>query len=255
MKKKTSSQSLYVIFGVVIALLVALIGYFVYLLVSPSTTASDTATPTNTNGVVAENVNADKTKKKKKTNTNATVNENANATTNDNTNVNASTDGLVEPKPEDDTATEDTTEETATEPEADAAEVVAGEGEQVVTLYFPKAGTSCGEVFPVKRAITPEADLYGQILLADMAGPTDEETGYASAIPSGLRLRRVEYTAAGPVVYVNEAWDDADDCDQQTAEAQLIETANAMFDFTAGTAGEVIVGYPADAAEAEETTE
>lgn len=247
MKKKTSSQSLYVIFGVVIALLVALIGYFVYLLVSPSTTASDTATPTNTNEVVVENVNADKTKKKKKTNTNATVNENANTATNDN--ANASTDGLVEPKPEDDTATADTT-----EADTAAEEVVAGEGEQVVTVYFPKAGSSCGEVFPVKRAITPEADLYGQILLADMAGPTDEETGYASAIPSGLRLRRVEYSATGPVVYVNEAWDDADDCDQQTAKAQLIETANAMFDFTAGTVGEVIVGYPEDAVEEEETT-
>lgn len=233
MKKKPSSQSLYVIFGVVIALLIALIGYFVYLLVSPSET-NDQA---NTNQTVNTNTVSTKTTKKKKTNSNAAtdtttaVNDNTNTTDNTNTVTDEDEVGLVEPKPDETTAVD---------------EVVAGEGEQIVTLYFPKTDSACGEVFPVQRAVTPEEDLYGQILLADMIGPSAAESGYTSAMPSGLRLRRVEYTSAGPMIYVNEAFTETRDCDQQTAEAQLVETANAMFDFPEGTSGEVIVGYPDD---------
>ncbi|EKD79276.1 MAG: hypothetical protein ACD_41C00116G0002 [uncultured bacterium] len=242
MKKKTSTQSLYVIFGVVIALLIALIGYFAYLLVSPG--ASDPAV--DVNETVTVNTNTEKSKKKK-TNANSDAASNVNTNTNTEsasggnatTNTNETEDeaGLVEPPPEED----------ATETEADAETteaVVAGEGEQLVTLYFPKASSSCGEVFPVKRAVTPEEDLYGQILLATIAGPITAEVEYVSVVPSGLRLRRVEYTAAGPTIYVNEAFSAARDCDQQTVEAQLVETANAMFDFPTGTAGEVVVGYP-----------
>lgn len=244
MKKKTSSQSLYVIFGVVIALLIALIGYFVYLLVSPSQ-KNDQA---NTNQTVNTNTVNPKTTKKKKANSNTAtdtptvVNDNTNPTDTTTTVTDEGEVGLVEPKP-DDTATDDTAADETTE----VAEVVAGEGEQIVTLYFPKTDSACGEVFPVQRAVTPEEDLYGQILLADMVGPSAAESGYTSAMPSGLRLRRVEYTGTGPVIYVNEAFAEARDCDQQTAEAQLVETANAMFDFPEGTSGEVIVGYPDDA--------
>ncbi len=232
MKKKTSTQSLYVIFGVVIALLIALIGYFAYLLVSPE--ASDSTV--GANETVTVNTNTEKSKKKKTNeNSNAASNVNTNTNTNATTNTNETEDeaGLVEPKPEETDAEAEVTEE-----------VVAGEGEQLVTLYFPKASSSCGEVFPVKRAVTPEEDLYGQILLATIAGPTTAEAEYVSVVPDGLRLRRVEYTAAGPTIYVNEAFSAARDCDQQTVEAQLVETANAMFDFPTGTAGEVVVGYP-----------
>lgn len=241
------------IFGVVIALLIALIGYFVYLLMAPEKTSDQT----KTNQTVNTPVTKEKTNQKKKTDTNSTTTTNEETNTNDNENTNATTTdedeaGLVEPQPDGTTTDEETADE---EDETEA--VVAGEGEQVVTLYFTKIDSSCGQVFPVKRAVTPEEDLYGQIILADIAGPTEEETGYTSAMPSGLRLRRVEYTAAGPVIYVNEAFSDADNCDQKTVEAQLVETANAMFDFPKGTAGEVIVGYPDDVetTEEEETAE
>ena len=130
MKKKTSSQSLYVVFGVVIALLIALIGYFVYLLVSPS----DSATTTNTNETVTTNTNKDKTKKPKSnandntntsTDTDVVTNDNDNDNTNDSvTNAEDIDGGLVEPKSE-----EDTTDTDSDETEA----VVASEGEQVVT--------------------------------------------------------------------------------------------------------------------------
>lgn len=236
MKKKTAPQHLYIVFGVMIALLLAMIGYFVYLLVMPADT-EEPSTNTNTNTAPV------KTKKKKPVNDN--TNETTSVEVTEPTETTAA--GLVEPKPDADTA-EDT---------ADDTEVVADAGEQVVTLYFPKTNSACGDVFPVERAITPEEDLYGQIILADMAGPTAEETGYDSAIPAGLGLRRVEYTSAGPIIYVNEAFNEADECTQQTVTAQLVETANAMFDFTAGTEGEVIVGHPEDTTETdtEEDTE
>ncbi len=257
MKKKTTSQQLYIIFGVVIALLVGLIGYFAYLLMAPSD-QPDQANTNVTAQVTNTNTNTNKeTKNKKKTNANTNgIAEDTDQTEDTETNVN---EGLVEPETgiaEDTEGIAEKTEEESedAEKEDDDKTVVAGEGEQVVTLYFPKTASDCGEVFPVKRAITPTEDLYGQLILASMAGPNDEEDGYTTAAGS-IRLRRVEYTSAGPTIYVDEAYDALSSCDQQTTEAQLVETANAMFDLPEGTSGEVIVGYPEDEDEIAEETE
>lgn len=235
MKKKTSSQQLYLIFGVVIALLVGLIGYFAYLLMAPSNQTTTTNTNSNNATTVATTNTTKETKNKKKANTN-TIAETAEPEPED---AEEEDEGLVEPIAED---AEEADEEENTNT------VVAGEGEQVVTLYFAKTDSDCGEVFPVQRAITPTEDLYGQLILASMAGPSDTEDGYVSAA-GNIRLRRVEYTSAGPTIYVDEAYDDLSTCDQQTTEAQLVKTANAMFDLPEGTSGEVIVGYPEEIAE------
>ena len=250
MKKKTSSQQLYIIFGVVIALLVGLIGYFSYLLIAPSKQVADTNA--NSNPTVETTNTTKETKNKKKVNTNA-IAESATPEASQNSNAENEDEGLVEPEAG---ITEDTEEEAkdAEEVKDEDTTVVAGEGEQVVTLYFPKTASDCGEVFPVQRAITPTEDLYGQLILASMAGPNDEEDGYTTAAGS-IRLRRVEYTSAGPTIYVDEAYDALSACDQKTTKAQLVETANAMFDLPEGTTGEVIVGYPEDAEDEDETTE
>lgn len=261
MKKKTSSQQLYLIFGVVIALLVGLIGYFAYLLMAPSNQATNANS--NNTATVETTTTTKETKNKKKANTNTIAEEIAEDTEgiaektetdseDSETNVN---EGLVEPESGiAEEIAEGTEEEAEDEEDENTNTVVAGEGEQVVTLYFAKTDSDCGEVFPVQRAITPTEDLYGQLILAAMAGPSDEETGYVSAA-GNIRLRRVEYTSAGPTIYVDEAYDDLSTCDQQTTEAQLVETANAMFDLPEGTTGEVIVGYPEDADEIAEDAE
>jgi hypothetical protein len=226
MTKQTSNQPIYILFGLVIVVLIALIGYFAYLLLAPDKTVSTTS---NTNTVA--NTNTVK-------NSNSTTNKNS-TKKNGNTNKPTNDEGLVEPNSNDNTNTVNDNTNTL-----EVSDVVAKDGEEIITLYFPKSDSDCGTVFPVKRAVTPSDDFYGQIILSDMSGPADTETGYTSAIPSGLHLRRVEYTGSGPVVYVDEAYDSLDACAKQTASAQLIETANAMFDLPEGTSGEVIVGTP-----------
>jgi hypothetical protein len=237
MTKQKPSQGLYIVFGVIIAVLIALIGYFAYLLIAPS---DDTNTTTNTAVTNTSNKN--------NSNTNSNKNKNSNTNKNSNANSNTNAEGLVEPNKNnnDNSNTNSNTNNNTNSATTDEAtdEVVAGEGEKVITLYFPKTGAACGEVTAVKRAVTPdEDDFYGQIMLADLAGPTAEETGYDNAA-AGVRLRWVEYTSEGSIVYVNEAYNELSDCDQQTAEAQLIHTANAMFDVSPTATGEVIVGYP-----------
>ncbi len=242
MTKKTTSQGLYLIFGVIIAVLIALIGYFAYLLISPT---DDTATNSNTTITNNSNKNNGNTNSNKNKNKNSNTNESSNSNGNDNTND----DGLVEP---DDNANANENSNTNTNKNTNsnknvnattADEVVAGEGEEVITLYFAKTGSDCGEVFPVKRAVTPEEDFYGQIMLADLAGPTDDESGYVSKA-TGVRLRWVEYGSEGSTIYVNEAYDELNACDQATVDAQLIQTANAMFDVAITADGQVVVGYP-----------
>ncbi len=233
MMKNKQSKSLYLIFGVVIAVLLALIGYFAYLLIAPS---DDTDTSTNTVNATA-NSNANKNKN---ANANKNANSNGNSNSNANTNNSNTNAGLVEPENSNTNTNSNSNTNSADET---ADEVVAGEGEEVITLYFPKDGASCGEVSPVKRAVTPSDDFYGQIILADLAGPTSEETGYDNAA-SGIRLRWVEYTSEGSIVYVNEAYDALNDCDKATVDAQLIQTANVMFDVKATADGKVVVGYP-----------
>ena len=266
MNKTRTQQQLYIVFWIIIVILIGLIGWFTYLLIQPKD--SDPQTTTNTN-VVTDNTNVNSGKKKKNKNTNTTE-TNTNAASDDTANTNAAatdadttTDGgLVEPADGTDATTDDTDETSAdadattddadADAEADEAgtgtdEIAADDdGKQTVTLYFPKASSGCGEVYPVERKIEPSDDLYGQIILETMHGPTDEETGYSSAVPSGMYLRRVEYTADGALITVSEAYDTLDSCDQETAAAQLIETANAMFELPEGTAGEVVVGTVSD---------
>lgn len=267
MNKTRTQQQLYIVFWIIIVILIGLIGWFTYLLIQPKD--SDSQTTTNTN-VVTDNTNVNSGKKKKNKNTNTTE-ANTNAATDDATNTNTTTTdadtttagGLVEPADGTEATTDDsdettdadaTTDGTTDDADAEADEAGTGtdetaaddDGKQTVTLYFPKANSDCGEVYPVERKIEPSDDLYGQIILETMHGPTDEETGYSTAVPSGMYLRRVEYTADGALITVSEAYNTLDSCNQETAAAQLIETANAMFELPEGTAGEVVVGTVSD---------
>lgn len=236
MMKNQQSKSLYLIFGLVIVVLLALIGYFAYQLISPGDT--ETNSNTNVNATANSNKNSNANKNSNKNNSNVNGNTNSNSNTNE---------GLVEPTNSNrnkNSNTNSTNDEDADEDtDKDSEEVVAGEGEEVITLYFAKDNAACGEVSAVQRAVTPAEDFYGQIMLADLAGPTSDEDGYTNAA-AGVRLRWVEYTSEGSKVYVNEAYDELSDCDKETAAAQLIQTANVMFEVGAKNDGEVIVGYP-----------
>lgn len=233
MNNKHTQQPLYIIFWIIIAILLGLIGWFTYVLIKPNDSSTD---PAQTNSTTDNtNTTTEKNSKKKKNSNTDTTNGVANANTNT-----AADSGLVEPS--------DSADETATEATADA-------DKKTVTLYFPKSADACGEVYPVERQIEPSDDIYGQIILETMYGPTETESDYTSAVPSDMYLRRVEYTADGAVITVNEAYDSLDNCAQETVTAQLVETANAMFELPAGTAGEVVVGTVTDDETATDTTE
>ncbi|MBI2416152.1 MAG: hypothetical protein HYV33_05860 [Candidatus Kerfeldbacteria bacterium] len=227
-------KPVYIVLTLIIIGLVLLISWFIYLLAKPTTSPTNKSTTNSANTTVT----GDKKKNKKQTtnstntaNTNTTTN-NANNTVNDNSNANTDP-GLVEPtnsnennNSDDNTNTDDT--------------------KETVTLYFTKAGTDCGEVYPVERDIEPAEDFYGQVILEVMHGPTTDEAGYSSSIPAGLYLRQVQYTADGPVITVNETFAELDSCDQTTVSNQLIKTANAMFDLPEDTTGQVVVGTVTD---------
>lgn len=251
--KKTQTQSLYIVFGIVIAGLVVLIGWFIYLLVKPATPVSTTKTAVITN---TTNTTVTTNSKTKKTNTNTTV-KNSNTTVNSNANSNSNTNaGLIEPQPPttntnttntNSTSTNTTTNTNTTTAVTETAPVDNGDGTTAITLYFPKTGGVCGAVSPVRRTITTPTDLFGQIVIEDMHGPSSDDTGYdsamTSAMPSGLHLRYVQYDHdTGSTVTVNEAYDTLSDCDRKTADAELITTANAMFEVDLATSGQVVVG-------------
>lgn len=255
MNKNHTQQQLYIIFWIVIVILIGLIGWFTYLLIKPdnASTVTTANTETTTNSVTA-NVEK-KSKKKKTTNANSSANANSDVTAANSTVAADGTDtntagGLVEPT--NSTNNESSAAETDTNTNQ-TTEASTAEGDKTVTLYFPKSTASCGEVYPVERRITESDDPYGQIILEAMAGPTEAEAEYTSAVPADLYLRRVEYTADGAVITVSEAYDNLDECNQQTVTAQLVETANAMFELPAGTAGEVVVGTVSD--DEDETTD
>lgn len=232
-------KSLYSILTVIVAILLILIGWFVYLLVKP---ADKVVTEDNkTTVTTTKNVNQKKKNKNKNTivvpadesvtkneNTNETLTDEKKDVTTDETVITDKEEGLVEPENE----AEKTT--TTGEDEAD--------NKNEVTLYFPKDVNSCGTVYPVKREITPSDDPYGQIILEDMHGPKADEGDYTNAIPAGTYLRQVQYTADGPVITVSEQYDTLSECTRKTADAQLIKTANAMFELSEDTAGTVEVG-------------
>jgi hypothetical protein len=253
MKTHATQQQLYIVFWIIIAVLIGLIGWFTYLLIQPNVNDPTESTNTTTTNETSntENVNAGKKKKNKNTNaanTNAATDDDGSSSTTTNTNNASDDEGLVEPEATDDAteadadaAASDVTDENE-EATADNDETTDDTATTKVTLYFPKADSDCGEVYPVERDVEPTDDPYGQIILEAMHGPSDEETGYDNAVPSGLYLRQVEYTAAGAVITVSEAYDDLDSCAQQTVTAQLVETANAMFELAEGTTGEVVVG-------------
>lgn len=249
-KHSTKQQTqLYLIFWVIIIGLVVLIGWFAYILIRPDATTPAAVNQNQINSSTADatknsNTNKDK-KKKNNSNTNNTnvvtneavvTNENTNTVTpetNTNNTNNTNEAGLVEP---DETATDD--------------------GTTTVTLYFPKGDSACGEVYPVERKIVPTDDLYGQIILEDMHGPTEEEGDYDNAVTSAVRLRQVEYTADGPLLTLNEGYNELDECQQATVAAQLIKTANAMFELPEDTAGQVVVGeVTEDTEESEDVAE
>lgn len=253
MTKRTTSQSnrrlvastatdrkqrtTYVVFGIIIVALIFLIGWFLYVLIVPEkpTTSEDVSNQNNVNSV-----NTNTTKKKNK-NKNSNVNtSNANADglvepdANENVNENANADVSANKNENDNTnsSDEDSNDETTAE----------DENKTTVTLYFPKSGSSCGEVYPVERDVELSEDVYGDTILTMMAGPTDEESDYADGVPSTVRLRQVQYTADGPLVTVDEGYDALDSCTQQTVDAAFIKTSNAMFDLPTDGTGIVEVG-------------
>ena len=184
------------------------------------------------------------------------LHNNSNVNKNKNTNSDEDEDGLVEPEDDED-------DESLTEDEEETDQEDADEGDEedtdetdddkeTVTMYFPKADSECGEVFAVEREMELGDDPYGEIVLAAMAGPTADESDYVDGIPSTVRLRQVQYTSAGPLLTVNEGYDELDTCQQQTVDASLIETSNAMFELSEGGSGEVVVGEIED--EEEDTT-
>lgn len=254
MNKNRTQQQLYIIFWIIIVILIGLIGWFTYLLIQPDDTSTPTTANTETTTNSANTNTEKKSKKKKNTNANSTTNANSNSSAADSTITNSETDdsnttgGLVEPA-DSETETNDA-EETVTKTD-ETIEADTEEGDKTVMLYFPKSASSCGEVYPVERRITESDDPYGQIILEVMDGPTEDETGYTSAVPADLYLRQVEYTADGAVITVSEAYDNLDNCAQQTVDAQLVETANAMFELPEDTTGEVVVGTVHDDTEEE----
>lgn len=239
----SNQKATYAILSIIIAALVILIAWFTYLLIKPSD--SDTSTNSSAlDGNSNKNKNANKTSNKNKANSNAT-NTNANKSNTNNTNSNTNEAGLVEPDTNSNTNTNSSEEDEENE-----------DGTETITLYFPKDTAACGTVHPVERNVTPSDDFYGQIVLEDIHGPSDTETGYTTAIPAGLRLREVRYSSDGPIITVNEAFDELSDCDQKTVTAQLVKTANAMFDLPDSTEGEVVVGEVSeDTSDAEDTSD
>ena len=212
----------YAVLGIIISALIILIGWFVYLLANPTpstnTATTSNKTPTNSVNKTAKNKNANTVR----TNVTATTN-----TTNTNSAVNTTT---------------------TTNTNSNSANTNA-DGTKTITLYFPKAAGACGAVYAVSRSVTPADDFYGQVILEDLDGPSSTDTGYTTAIPADLRLREVRYTSAGPVITVNDAYDGLNDCDKSTVAAQLVKTANLMFDLPEDTAGEVVVGTVDDNAD------
>ncbi|MFA5995820.1 MAG: hypothetical protein WCW27_02790 [Patescibacteria group bacterium] len=234
---QTNSSQLKVLYGIlalVVAVLVGLIGWFVYLLINPATPTDTTNTNliNQTNSATLNNSNLANTNLTNIANVNGninTANTNTNSNANDNTNnsnKNTNTDtGLVEP----DSNTNNNSN--------------TNSNMKTVSLYFQPTGADCGEVAAVKRELTPnEADPYGQIMLEDMHGPKAEETGYSNAVPSSVKLKEVRYTSAGPLITVNEAYNSLSACQKQSVDAQLIKTANVMFDLPENGSGEVTVG-------------
>lgn len=236
-RQQAQKKQIYIIFWFLIIALVGLIGWFTYLLIRPEDTATTTKQVNQPVNILA-NTTPSKKKNKASSNANANatnldaVNSNTNTNeTNTNANNNSNVDaGLVEP---------DTSADTDANTNADATT-------KTVTLYFPKTGSACGEVSAVQRDIEPTDDIYGQIIIEDMHGPTEAETGYSNAVTAAIHLRQVQYTADGPLITVNEAYDELDDCTQATVDAQLIKTANAMFELPEDTAGQVVVGSVED---------
>lgn len=242
MNTTTQQQKiLYGILALVVAVLVVLIGWFVYLLAKPT----DTTTSNNENENIAAVNMVNNTNKTTTTNNANVANTNSAATnTNSNTNttvnnsnasVSNTNEGLVEPDVNSNI--------NSTSNANNNSNTNTAEGKKTVTLYFPKTGAACGEVTAVQRDITPdETDPYGQIILEDMRGPNEEEVGYTDGIPSTIRLKEVKYTSAGSIITVNEAYNDLSDCEKKTVDAQFIKTANTMFDASPDGPGEVVVG-------------
>lgn len=248
----TSQRTAYIMLSIIIIGLVALIGWFAYLLMSPDD--SDQTPVVN----VSDTTNSNKNTTTKNKNTNATTNSdtknsnsgNSNATAEDNVEDETASEsedegGLVEPDEEDEADDSDENDSDADDTEA------AGEGH---TLYFAASDSTCGEVVAVEREFELGEDPYGEIVLTMMRGPEDEETG-ADGIPSTVGLRQVEYTADGALVTVNEGYNELDECAQATVDAQFIETANAMFELPEGTSGTVVVGEVEADTESETTSE
>ncbi len=237
-------KTLYVIFGVLVVGLVILIVWFGYILMNPA--EEDSNNNVNANSSVVTNANNSNANTNSAT-TNTNKNDNTNVNNNDNTNSaddeddenleddedkddeEDDKDGLVEPD------NEDTTDEDDEDSASD------GEDGEKITLYFSDPSGSCGDTVKVTRTVELGDDVYGETILTMMRGPEGDEKG-EDGIPSTVGLRRVQYTADGPLVLVTEAFDDLDSCTQETITTQFLQTANVMFDLPANSGGEVRSG-------------
>ncbi len=244
MKTTTHQQKLlYGILAVVVVILVALIGWFIYLLAKPmdSTTNNNNSIPVNnaaTNKTKNKNTNIANANRNSKNNNNAN-NANSNANTNTNSNTNSNEAGLIEP---DSNSNNNSNTNNSVEAPTGPTYSSSNTDATTETLYFSKSSGSCGEVVAVQRNFTPNDDPYGQIILDTMHGPNTDEVGVVDGIPSTVKLKQVQYTSEGSIITVNEAYNDLSDCEQKTVTAQLVSTANVMFDVSPQADGKVVVG-------------
>jgi spore germination protein GerM len=58
---------------------------------------------------------------------------------------------------------------------------------------------TCDKVFPVRRQVSSNSNIYRSVLDALFAGPTESEkqNGYETALPSGVKLKSVGADATG----------------------------------------------------------
>lgn len=232
-----NAKTMYIIFGIIVIGLIFLITWFAYLLWQPQ----DDSDVSQTNNAVSNSLSNNSTKNKNANkNTNVEITDDT-STTNTNGEDSNSNEGLVEPDDSDNGSDND-----------NGNDNTNTEDENTETLYFAASTSSCGDTIAVERELELSDDPYGEILLSMMAGPEVDDEGI-DGIPSTVRLRQVEYTAAGPLITVGEGYDTLTNCEKQTVDAQFIKTANAMFDLPEDTAGEVVVGtIEADDTETEE---
>ena len=161
---------------------------------------------------------------------------------------------------EDENTIEDEDVDMDDEEEEDTADLPETEENETIVYLAKKGETDCSKVYPVTREMNEEylekyehEEIVTILSLIAPLSSEEREAGYTSAIPGGTRLRYIDMRGSTTKIYLNEVYEDVDDaCDKKTRDAQLKKTLTA-FDGVSG--GEVIIGYPDDEEEGEDSEE